>query len=920
MNQYELAVPRSGLSRSLELIEQHVRRRVAMAATSRSAHLPASSLPLPCPPPFRWANAPVVCAASASACRPHSRPSSRQLQQQVAVSHHRTSDQWVTHDLPFAASQSADRDDDVDREAGCVVASKLCSELAGRVPRAKMDVLIDKIRHYKRTQGSDASKGRLVKEVRERGIFKDTGLDEGLCLDRLRRAVDFISPDHLEASSDIQDDASSPYREPDVDNLPQSVLSDYSMFALSSRSGIDLDDPDLFSDDEDSEADDEDPPDHEDAKGRVGAPQAAASTLSSAGRSAVDNDPLAARRLVKRPPPPTAMKHKKIADMTVTWDHPEVEPDGTRSRKRVLVTNLPADVTPRDIQRAFRPCGRVCKVEIFNERLRTIDTEMQRSLAIKGDAASEEKIRARFSPVFALIEFAEKHQKERATRSALRTFGVLCGSERSRTNVWRLVYPEPAEQRKTLIVTNVPYQFRHEDLLEIFSRALTVESRAVSHVAAISRNQQQDKQVDADGQPATLTPSSPVSSRVLLEMTNPKIWNYNKLKVEAQSGRVLSIQCEALDDATAAGAGSPHDHTNKKKRTGATAAETAPPSSPPTVGNPRSGSPLRSAPLALNGLPAQPVDGRKGLNGGHGHDEEHDEHQPVEVEEDFAYVLETETTHHQHQHQHQQMMCMGGGGMEGSLPAVPHGMSSIFGTDEDLPTEEPIHSSSPAAAEDRPTADTQGDRHDPQPAQPPPAAAAIGDSQSPAVPHPPPLPPFQWSAPPLPAAVQQLAAKLKAREDTARRAADGWAEVMRENGVAVHDATSSVSSSLSLGVPLVPAVSPRGVPDDPESFYPRSTHKYESPFWRESFPIRAEEQDAASCLRTRYQLNNLEWHNHGMLVLRFQSFEKAYRAAKRLNQLVLLDRGILVGFSPRRCIFENGDFVDFPLPKQDEYR
>ncbi|KAL8434236.1 hypothetical protein Efla_002001 [Eimeria flavescens] len=117
----------------------------------------------------------------------------------------------------------------------------------------------------------------------------------------------------------------------------------------------------------------------------------------------------------------------------------------------------------------------------------------------KGEHAIGGKLEGRFSPIFALAEFSSQKEKEKACCTYLRAFGVPC--------IDRLVYPEDAAVKTTLVATNIPFVLTAEEVVRILSFALV--------------------------QNAEVPGRHPVVCRI--RMTNPRLFGYDQVSVEARS-------------------------------------------------------------------------------------------------------------------------------------------------------------------------------------------------------------------------------------------------------------------------------------------------------------------------------------------------------------------------------------------------
>ncbi|CDJ27879.1 uncharacterized protein EMH_0095790 [Eimeria mitis] len=182
---------------------------------------------------------------------------------------------------------------------------------------------------------------------------------------------------------------------------------------------------------------------------------------------------------------------------------------------------------------AFSGCGKIQELEIFDDRLRTLDQTEDNTLQAKGEQAISDKLEKRFSPIFALAEFSSTQEKQNACSTYLRTFGVPC--------IDRLVYPEDAAVKTTLIATNLPFILTPDEIARILSFALVHDEEATSHYPGVCR----------------------------IRMTNPKLFGYEQLLVEARSDAAepffLLPLHKKMPNAEAVDHGSPTERTKQGK-------------------------------------------------------------------------------------------------------------------------------------------------------------------------------------------------------------------------------------------------------------------------------------------------------------------------------------------------------------------
>eukprot|EP00922_Rhytidocystis_sp_ex-Travisia-forbesii_P070124 GHVS01104817.1.p1 GENE.GHVS01104817.1~~GHVS01104817.1.p1 ORF type:complete len:719 (+),score=54.20 GHVS01104817.1:107-2263(+) len=220
---------------------------------------------------------------------------------------------------------------------------------------------------------------------------------------------------------------------------------------------------------------------------------------------------LSGRDLVNREPVGTTLKTKRIGDVSVRWDNdPRVLPMGNLARNMVFISNVPAGPQKQieeDLRQAFKHCGEIVSVELNGDRLRTIDQTSEASLASVGDKVTEEKIRNSYSPVFGLVEFSTPEAKDRACNDSLRAFGVWC--------VNRLVYPERAERKTSLVASNMPFQISSLNAIKMFAYGL------------VCPDEEQETSIDCLWDDPKHVPTSD------LRLLNPEVFSMPPVRVRA---------------------------------------------------------------------------------------------------------------------------------------------------------------------------------------------------------------------------------------------------------------------------------------------------------------------------------------------------------------------------------------------------
>ncbi|KEP66358.1 UNVERIFIED_CONTAM: hypothetical protein HHA_259600 [Hammondia hammondi] len=210
------------------------------------------------------------------------------------------------------------------------------------------------------------------------------------------------------------------------------------------------------------------------------------------------------RQVARRPPAPTRLQDKRVGEFVVHIEDPSIPAPGSTTERLVFISNIPHGPRKKirkSIKEAFVGCGKIINLEIFDDRLRTVDERDEASLQKRGAKASSDKLRGRFSPIFAIAEFDTVEAKQRACSTYLRIFGVPC--------IDRLLYVEDAADKKTLVASNLPFGLAADEIARILAYALACDRSASSVPASVCR----------------------------IEMTNPHIYGYKDLVVEARSDR-----------------------------------------------------------------------------------------------------------------------------------------------------------------------------------------------------------------------------------------------------------------------------------------------------------------------------------------------------------------------------------------------
>ncbi|CBZ52931.1 conserved hypothetical protein [Neospora caninum Liverpool] len=372
---------------------------------------------------------------------------------------------------------------------------RACAEVLDEAQLCRVAIRLVEYKNLKRQKPSSRDAAiRAIKKL-------IPGEHQDLIVGHLNRCIDAINPDQFHRLAKLA--RSRHYPADDFhENVPQSRLSDYTSAArFLTRAS--------YHEAQKSK--------HADSVRQKADAYEALCDVGDIGVAATADGLV--RQVARRPPSPTRMQDKRVGEFVVHIEDPSIPAPGSTTERLVFISNIPHG--PRKkirkaIKEAFIGCGKIVNLEIFDDRLRTVDERdeewllytmqlsgigVQLSLQKRGAKASSEKLRGRFSPIFAIAEFDTVEAKQRACSTYLRIFGVPC--------IDRLLYVEDAADKKTLVASNLPFGLAADEIARILAYALACDRSASSVPASICR----------------------------IEMTNPHIYGYKDLVVEARSDR-----------------------------------------------------------------------------------------------------------------------------------------------------------------------------------------------------------------------------------------------------------------------------------------------------------------------------------------------------------------------------------------------
>ncbi|EPT29442.1 hypothetical protein TGME49_259600 [Toxoplasma gondii ME49] len=357
---------------------------------------------------------------------------------------------------------------------------RACAEVLNEAQLCRVAIRLVEYKNLKRQKPT--SRDAAIRAIRKIIPAKD----QDLIVEHLTRCIDAINPDQFHRLAKLA--RSRHFPADDIhESVPQSRLSDYTSAARFLT--------------------------------RAAYPETQKTKPNETGRRIVDQyealcdvgdigvaataDGLV-RQVARRPPAPTRMQDKRVGEFMVHIEDPSIPAPGSTTERLVFISNIPHGPRKKirkSIKEAFVGCGKIINLEIFDDRLRTVDERDEASLQKRGAKASSDKLRGRFSPIFAIAEFDTVEAKQRACSTYLRIFGVPC--------IDRLLYVEDAADKKTLVASNLPFGLAADEIARILAYALACDRSASSVPASVCR----------------------------IEMTNPHIYGYKDLVVEARSDR-----------------------------------------------------------------------------------------------------------------------------------------------------------------------------------------------------------------------------------------------------------------------------------------------------------------------------------------------------------------------------------------------
>ncbi|PHJ24842.1 hypothetical protein CSUI_001308 [Cystoisospora suis] len=662
------------------------------------------------------------------------------------------------------------------------------------------------------------------------------------------------------------------------------------------------------------------------------------------------------RHVARRPPPPTRMQDKRVGEFIVDLQDPSIPAARSTTERLVFISNIPQGprkTIRKAIKEAFSGCGKIVNLEIFDDRLRTVDeredvrfSSASAMMELGGDAsvqkrgakALSDKLSNRFSPIFAIAEFDTAEAKRRACSTYLRVFGVPC--------IDRLLYVEDAADKNTLVASNLPFALAADEIARILVYALVSDRPASSTPVSVCR----------------------------ITMTNPQIYGYSNVVVEARSDRsrpyfVMPTGIEGAPAHTAACGDCVAPHI---------LASVFGPDDQPSL-------------EALIPLPPQ-AESRDATDCGAREEEsllprrqyvQGEQMKRVRLPADGAVTCVLEESHTALMDQSLSASPVVSESDEGPMPSTSESISTVrssflsstaseAGPDLRVRAREVIEcgrgprdksrsgcrwqrgpegkdsflsapSDGPAAAGERPVApDAETESLGRGDARSPNENSIPARSNHTVMTH------RDSTSEPLSADCGKGCARegSGSRDFSSKHSASNFVlqEPFSQLLTSAEKDTRQDCVLPSTTPPLspMPSLCPESAPGhsekeedssssgenvfftrisatgdlNEETFFPQDwadLAEVRRPDVADVFPVLRRDQDAANVVLKKVLMNRLAIHNDGLFVLRFSSFEAAAVAIRKCRETILFDRRALLIFTPRRCLHVDGELVDLPL-------
>eukprot|EP00916_Digyalum_oweni_P014672 GHVL01024052.1.p1 GENE.GHVL01024052.1~~GHVL01024052.1.p1 ORF type:complete len:679 (+),score=106.05 GHVL01024052.1:328-2364(+) len=150
-------------------------------------------------------------------------------------------------------------------------------------------------------------------------------------------------------------------------------------------------------------------------------------------------------------------------DWTNVSDESEQERLENDTDKCVVMLNMPYEATQEDLQNTFKYCGKIESVQIVDYWIRGARASQFETLVYNKDAVKE-KLKHKYSPIYAIVRFTSKEAADRASCEINRVVGALCKE--------RLIFPQPARLKTDVIISNVPFSLTPSDVMDVIYEKL----------------------------------------------------------------------------------------------------------------------------------------------------------------------------------------------------------------------------------------------------------------------------------------------------------------------------------------------------------------------------------------------------------------------------------------------------------------
>lgn len=164
---------------------------------------------------------------------------------------------------------------------------------------------------------------------------------------------------------------------------------------------------------------------------------------------------------------------KAVYEANIEWYDAEVEAAELAVERFAFVYNLPF-IDHVELKEALKEVltrfSKVRNIEIFADRMPPLTTMVKRASIPKNSTAPP---RDKYSPLYALVEFESKEDRDYICDEHIRVFGLLCCG--------RVVYPELAERKHSILVALYPPFKRITEALQFIANSLTEQPSEEQH-------------------------------------------------------------------------------------------------------------------------------------------------------------------------------------------------------------------------------------------------------------------------------------------------------------------------------------------------------------------------------------------------------------------------------------------------------